>query len=77
LGDLYASSMGCNPGFNVSPVNCGDRFPLFINLQWSCSPACTELEAIVMDWAANLLGLSDDFKNASGVGGGVIQVDQR
>ncbi|KAF4620333.1 hypothetical protein D9613_000357 [Agrocybe pediades] len=56
LGDLYASSMACNPGFN-----------------WSCSPACTELEAIVMDWAADLLGLSDAFKNSSGVGGGVIQ----
>ncbi|KAJ3508038.1 hypothetical protein NLJ89_g5971 [Agrocybe chaxingu] len=37
------------------------------------SPACTELEAIVMDWAANLLGLTPAFMNASGVGGGVIQ----
>lgn len=27
-----------------------------------------------MDWAAQLLGLSDDFWVASGKGGGVIQV---
>lgn len=39
-----------------------------------CSPACTELETIVMDWAAKLYGLSEDFYNSTGVGGGVIQV---
>ena len=27
-----------------------------------------------MDWAAQLLGLSPEFHNSSGVGGGVIQV---
>lgn len=27
-----------------------------------------------MDWCADLLGLSPAFMNASGVGGGVIQV---
>ncbi|KAH0829225.1 pyridoxal phosphate-dependent transferase [Lanmaoa asiatica] len=40
---------------------------------WSVSPACTELEAVVMDWAAKMLGLDVAFYNASGVGGGVIQ----
>ncbi|KAG2015812.1 aromatic-L-amino-acid decarboxylase [Coprinopsis cinerea AmutBmut pab1-1] len=40
---------------------------------WSASPACTELEVIVMDWAAKLFGLSPDFYNSSEVGGGVIQ----
>ncbi|KAF9511208.1 hypothetical protein BS47DRAFT_1487046 [Hydnum rufescens UP504] len=40
---------------------------------WMCSPACTELESVVMDWAANLLGLSSSFHVASGVGGGAIQ----
>ncbi|KIJ40178.1 hypothetical protein M422DRAFT_210014 [Sphaerobolus stellatus SS14] len=40
---------------------------------WICSPACTELEAVVMDWAAKLFGLSDAFLNTSGVGGGVLQ----
>ncbi|KAJ7209656.1 pyridoxal phosphate-dependent transferase [Mycena pura] len=40
---------------------------------WSCSPASTELEAVVMDWAAKLLGLDPAFYNASGVGGGALQ----
>ncbi|GLB37364.1 putative pyridoxal-dependent decarboxylase conserved domain containing protein [Lyophyllum shimeji] len=40
---------------------------------WTSSPACTELEAITMDWACQLLGLSPDFMNSSGVGGGAIQ----
>ncbi|KAF9232241.1 pyridoxal phosphate-dependent transferase [Melanogaster broomeanus] len=40
---------------------------------WSVSPACTELEAVVMDWAAQLLGLDKAFYNSSEVGGGVIQ----
>ncbi|XP_006460873.1 hypothetical protein AGABI2DRAFT_185212 [Agaricus bisporus var. bisporus H97] len=40
---------------------------------WSCSPACTELEALMMDWAADLLGLHKEFFNSSNKGGGVIQ----
>ncbi|KAN0074486.1 Pyridoxal phosphate-dependent transferase [Tylopilus felleus] len=40
---------------------------------WSASPACTELEAVVMDWAAEMLGLDAAFYNSSGTGGGVIQ----
>ncbi|KAJ7039190.1 pyridoxal phosphate-dependent transferase [Mycena alexandri] len=40
---------------------------------WSCSPASTELEAIVMDWAAKLLGLAPAFHNACGTGGGALQ----
>ncbi|KAG9102848.1 hypothetical protein FRC06_000962 [Ceratobasidium sp. 370] len=39
---------------------------------WACSPACTELEAIVMDWSAKLFGLDTAFCIESGVGGGVI-----
>ncbi|KIM79842.1 hypothetical protein PILCRDRAFT_10021 [Piloderma croceum F 1598] len=39
---------------------------------WLSSPACTELEAVMMDWAAQLLGLSSAFFNSSGIGGGVI-----
>jgi aromatic-L-amino-acid decarboxylase len=41
---------------------------------WACSPACTELEMIVMDWAAKLLGLDHTFYIESKSGGGVIQV---
>lgn len=35
---------------------------------WTTSPACTELEAHVLDWLAELLGLPDGFR-----GNGVIQ----
>ncbi|KAI0783433.1 pyridoxal phosphate-dependent transferase [Abortiporus biennis] len=40
---------------------------------WNSSPACTELEAVVMDWSAKLFGLGDHFLNSSEIGGGVIQ----
>ena len=42
--------------------------------QWICSPACTELEVIVMDWAAQLFGLDKAFLNSSTSGGGCLQV---
>ena len=42
-------------------------------IQWSASPACTELESIVLDWAARLLGLDSAFYNSSRSGGGAIQ----
>ncbi|OJA13179.1 hypothetical protein AZE42_10172 [Rhizopogon vesiculosus] len=40
---------------------------------WSVSPACTELEAVIMDWSAQILGLDKSFYNTTEVGGGVIQ----
>ncbi|KAJ6141372.1 hypothetical protein N7470_009762 [Penicillium chermesinum] len=41
---------------------------------WLCSPACTELETIVMDWVAKALGLPGCFLSSSETnGGGVIQ----
>jgi len=40
---------------------------------WSASPPCTELEAVVMDWAAEMLGLDVASYNTSGIGRGVIQ----
>ena len=39
---------------------------------WATSPAATELEAHVMDWLIELLGLPDSFLS-TGSGGGVIQ----
>ncbi|HEY8093415.1 MAG TPA: pyridoxal-dependent decarboxylase [Acidimicrobiales bacterium] len=39
---------------------------------WATSPACTELETLMMDWMVELLGLPDRFRS-SGAGGGVIQ----
>ncbi|KAF9268742.1 PLP-dependent transferase, partial [Marasmius fiardii PR-910] len=40
---------------------------------WTASPSCTELETVVMDWAAQMLGLDPVFYNSSGVGGGCLQ----
>ncbi|MGA1871086.1 MAG: pyridoxal-dependent decarboxylase [bacterium] len=39
---------------------------------WSTSPACTELETLVLDWLIDMLGLPIKFKSES-TGGGVIQ----
>ncbi|XP_033173456.1 3,4-dihydroxyphenylacetaldehyde synthase isoform X1 [Drosophila mauritiana] len=45
-----------------------------IGFSWICSPACTELEVVVMDWLAKFLKLPAHFQHASdGPGGGVIQ----
>src|SRR3712207_1499169 len=41
---------------------------------WSSSPALTEIEAHVLDWLVDLLGLPGHFKTAAGPGGGVIQM---
>ncbi len=40
---------------------------------WSTSPACTEIEAQVLDWLVDLLGLPQEWKTTD-VGGGVIQM---
>jgi aromatic-L-amino-acid decarboxylase len=41
---------------------------------WSTSPAVTEIEAHVLDWLVDLLGLPQAWKTAAGPGGGVIQL---
>ena len=39
------------------------------------SPACTELEVVMMDWLGKLIGLPSVFlASSAGKGGGVIQV---
>ena len=43
-----------------------------IGFSWIASPACTELEAIVMDWLAKAMDLPDFFLS-TGSGGGIIQ----
>lgn len=41
---------------------------------WLCSPACTELETIVLDWLADAFHLPHEFRSDSpNGGGGVIQ----
>ncbi|XP_037033323.1 3,4-dihydroxyphenylacetaldehyde synthase 2-like [Bradysia coprophila] len=45
-----------------------------IGFSWICSPACTELEVVLMDWLGKFLDLPASFLNCSeGPGGGVIQ----
>jgi aromatic-L-amino-acid decarboxylase len=41
---------------------------------WATSPALTEIEAHVLDWLVDLLGLPQRWKTAVGPGGGVIQM---
>jgi aromatic-L-amino-acid/L-tryptophan decarboxylase len=43
-------------------------------MMWSTSPALTEIEAHVLDWLVDLLGLPQEWKTAAGPGGGAIQL---
>lgn len=43
-----------------------------IGFSWLSSPACTELEVVMMDWLGKMLQLPEDFMSG-GKGGGVIQ----
>ncbi|XP_036086411.1 aromatic-L-amino-acid decarboxylase isoform X1 [Rousettus aegyptiacus] len=45
-----------------------------IGFSWAASPACTELEMVMMDWLGKMLQLPDAFLvERGGEGGGVIQ----
>ncbi|KAG7208393.1 hypothetical protein KM043_014625 [Ampulex compressa] len=45
-----------------------------IGFTWIASPACTELEVIMLDWLGRMLELPKEFLSTSGgTGGGVIQ----
>ncbi|KAM6157159.1 aromatic-L-amino-acid decarboxylase [Erethizon dorsatum] len=45
-----------------------------IGFSWAASPACTELETVMLDWLGKMLRLPDTFLAGDvGVGGGVIQ----
>ncbi len=61
---------------NVSePSVLGDLLSSGLGVQgmlWATSPACTEMETLVLDWLAKMLGLPERFLS-SGKGGGVIQ----
>ena len=70
------------PGFfgyfpaNASPVSIlGELVTagLGVNgMMWATSPACTEIETVMLDWLAELLGLPERFASRF-AGGGVIQ----
>jgi aromatic-L-amino-acid decarboxylase len=42
-------------------------------MSWVTSPACTEVETLMLDWMQELLGLPSRFHSTSEAGGGVIQ----
>lgn len=42
-------------------------------MSWVTSPACTEVETLMLDWMHELLGLPSSFRSTSANGGGVIQ----
>ncbi|KAG9345058.1 hypothetical protein JZ751_009599 [Albula glossodonta] len=45
-----------------------------IGFSWAASPACTELETVMLDWLGKMLNLPEDFlAGTAGQGGGVIQ----
>lgn len=67
------------PALNSYPSLLGDMLADAINclgFTWASSPACTELETIVMNWLGEMIGLPEDFLHikADSLGGGVIQV---
>jgi aromatic-L-amino-acid/L-tryptophan decarboxylase len=59
------------------PSMLGEMYSAAFNapaFNWLCSPACTELETVVLDWLAKALGLPPQYLSTSPQGGGgVIQ----
>ncbi|HEU5473432.1 MAG TPA: aminotransferase class I/II-fold pyridoxal phosphate-dependent enzyme [Actinophytocola sp.] len=63
------------PANASGPAILGDLLSSGLGVQgmlWATSPACTELETVVVDWLAELLGLPEHFRTDT-AGGGVIQ----
>ncbi|HEX6443581.1 MAG TPA: pyridoxal-dependent decarboxylase [Streptosporangiales bacterium] len=63
------------PANASGPAILGDLLSSGLGVQgmlWATSPACTELEMVVVDWLAELLGMPGEFTH-SGTGGGTIQ----
>uniref|UniRef100_A0A3B4DV82 Aromatic-L-amino-acid decarboxylase n=1 Tax=Pygocentrus nattereri TaxID=42514 RepID=A0A3B4DV82_PYGNA len=45
-----------------------------VGFSWAASPACTELETVMLDWLGKMLNLPEEFlAGTKGKGGGVIQ----
>ncbi|HZN73374.1 MAG TPA: pyridoxal-dependent decarboxylase [Micromonosporaceae bacterium] len=66
---------GYFPANTSGPSVLGDLACAGLGVQgmmWATSPACTEVETVMLDWLAQLLDLPDRFR-AGGPGGGVIQ----
>jgi aromatic-L-amino-acid/L-tryptophan decarboxylase len=66
---------GYFPANTCGPSVLGDLVCAGLGVQgmlWATSPACTEVETVLLDWLADLLGLPAAFRS-TGRGGGVIQ----
>jgi aromatic-L-amino-acid decarboxylase len=64
------------PSNSSYPSILGDLLSAGLGVQgmsWVTSPACTEVETLMLDWMQELLGLPDRFRSTSATGGGVIQ----
>jgi len=66
------------PALNSPPSLLGDMLADAIGclgFTWASSPACTELEIIVMNWLGKMIGLPKEFLHTEDqkLGGGVIQ----
>ncbi|XP_048760372.1 aromatic-L-amino-acid decarboxylase-like [Ostrea edulis] len=64
------------PAGNSFPSILGDMLSNAIGcvgFSWAASPACTELETLVLDWIGKSIGLPKQFLHEEGTGGGVIQ----
>ncbi|MGC5018018.1 pyridoxal-dependent decarboxylase [Micromonospora sp. DT47] len=66
---------GYFPANTSGPSVLGDLVSSGLGVQgmlWATSPACTELETVMLDWLAGLMDLPERFRS-TGRGGGVIQ----
>jgi len=68
------------PGSSSAPSLLGEMIEDAVGapcFSWAASPACTELESIVMDWLAKLIGLPEVFlhSNKDGRGGGALHAN--
>jgi aromatic-L-amino-acid decarboxylase len=64
------------PANNSFPSILGELLSAGLGVQgmsWVTSPACTEVETLMLDWMQELLGLPASFRSTSDNGGGVIQ----
>ncbi|KAB8262068.1 pyridoxal phosphate-dependent transferase [Aspergillus pseudonomiae] len=74
----HPNFMAFYPATVTYPSILGEMYSAAFNapaFNWLCSPACTELETIVLDWVAQALNLPKCFLSSSeNRGGGVLQV---
>ncbi len=64
------------PSNNSYPSILGELLSAGLGVQgmsWVTSPACTEIETLMLDWMQELLDLPEAFRSTSERGGGVIQ----